>query len=69
MIDERNGRREAVARGLSIIGVVGLLEVAAARGLIQNLAAAHDALRNIHFHVSDAMLAQSFARHEARRKS
>ncbi|MDJ0581948.1 DUF3368 domain-containing protein [Crocosphaera sp.] len=44
LIDERLGRREAVRLGLSITGVLGVLLVAKARGLISSVKPIIDAL-------------------------
>lgn len=67
LIDELDGRTEAQARGLTVIGAVGVLERAANAGLIPDLATAHAAVRGLRFHVSDAILKASLARHLAHR--
>lgn len=67
LIDELAGRQEAHARGLTIIGAVGVLERAADAGLIPDLAAVHNQIRTIRFHLSDAILQASLARHLAKR--
>jgi predicted nucleic acid-binding protein len=65
LIDERDGRMEAQSRGLSMIGAVGVLERAANTGLIPDLAAVHDHIRSMHFHIADAILRDSLSRHLA----
>ena len=65
LIDERDGRTEAQARGLTVIGAVGVLERAADAGLIPDLAAVHATIRTLNFHVADAILNASLARHLA----
>ena len=67
MIDEIAGREHAVRLGLAMIGVIGILERAANAGLIEDLAAAHSALRAISFHASEKLFADSLARHSTRR--
>ncbi len=67
LIDELDGRREAQARGLTVIGAVGILERAADVGLIPDLAAVHTRIRGLRFHIADAILQASLARHLARR--
>lgn len=69
LIDERDGRTEAQARGLTVIGAVGVLERAADAGLIPDLAAVHATIRTLRFHVADAILNASLARHLANRAS
>jgi predicted nucleic acid-binding protein len=65
LIDERVGRREAMLRGLDVIGAVGLLERAANLGLLPNLVEVHTRLRGSDFRVSHALLEASLARHLA----
>lgn len=69
MIDEQTGRSAAMARGLTIIGAVGVLEAAADFGLIEDLAAVHAALQATDFRISQTLLDQSLARYKARRRS
>lgn len=66
LIDELDGRQEARARGLTVIGAVGVLERAADAGLVPDLAAAHARIRGLRFHVADAVLDDSLARHRAK---
>lgn len=63
LIDERDGRKVAQAYGVPVIGAVGVLERAAGLGLIPDLAAVHAAIRILPFHVADAILDASLARH------
>lgn len=65
LIDERDGRQEAQARGLAVIGAVGVLERAADAGLVPDLATVHAAIRCLRFHIADAVLDASLARHLA----
>ena len=65
LIDERDGRQEAQARGLTVIGAVGVLENAANANLVADLAAAHARVRGLRFHIADAILDASLARHLA----
>jgi predicted nucleic acid-binding protein len=65
LIDERDGRNEAQARGLVVIGALGVLERAANLGLIADLAAVHAIIRQSRFHVSEILLQASLARHLA----
>jgi predicted nucleic acid-binding protein len=67
LIDERDGRQEAQARGLTVIGAIGVLERAADVGLVPDLAAVDARIRGLRFHVADAILQASLARHLARR--
>lgn len=66
---ELEGRRAARQVGLSVVGAVGILEAAADRGLIKDLGAVHSAIRQTRFHVSDALLNQSLARHLSHRNA
>lgn len=55
IIDERRGRQEAEARGLVVIGTLGVLMSAHQRGFV-NLAEAIDRLRQTSFHASPKLL-------------
>jgi predicted nucleic acid-binding protein len=68
LIDEMDGRAEARARGLTVIGAIGLLESAANLGLIASLADVHARIRTLHFYVSDTILQASLARHLSHRE-
>ena len=61
IIDERRGRQEAEARGLIVIGTLGVLVSARERGLV-NLAEAIDRLRQTSFHASPKLLAMILER-------
>lgn len=63
LIDELDGRNEAQARGLTVIGAIGVLERAANKGLIVDLADVHTRIRALRFHVSETILQTSLARH------
>jgi predicted nucleic acid-binding protein len=65
LIDEIDGRQEAQALGLTVIGAVGVLERAADAGFIADLAEAHNRVRSLNFYISDALLQASLARHLA----
>jgi len=69
LIDERDGRAAARASGVNVIGAVGVLERAADAGVIPDLAAVHAAIRTLPFHVADAVLDASLARHLSRKGS
>lgn len=55
LIDDRLGRRAAVARGLAVAGTVNVLDAAAERGLI-DLPAAVAKLRLTNFHAPEKIL-------------
>lgn len=65
LIDERKGLRVAQQLGLFVTGTLGVLVLAADRGLIQ-LQAALDALRQTTFRASPAMLAELARRRSER---
>ncbi len=67
LIDERDGRQEAQGRGLIVVGAVGVLERAADAALIPDLATVHTQVRSLRFHIADAILDASLARHLAGR--
>jgi len=66
LIDELDGRHEAQARGLIVIGAIGVLERAADSGFIPDLAAAHARIRSLRFHIADSILNASLQRHHTR---
>lgn len=61
LLDERRGRREAVGRGLSVTGTLGVLDAAAERGLVE-LAEAVARLRQTTFRVPPSLLHELLAR-------
>lgn len=68
LLDEEKPRAQAAALGLAVVGTVGILERAADRRFISDLGAVHVALQATDFHVSPALLANSLARHLARKQ-
>ncbi len=68
MVDERDGRKAAIAHGLKIIGAIGILERAANEGVIHDLKKIYDQIRLMRFHIGDAVLDDSLSRHGAFKK-
>ena len=68
MIDERDGRKIAQSLGLQIIGVVGLLESFARRGLV-SLAEAFQELKNTNFRFPASQLDSRLEEFNRRRNS
>lgn len=68
LIDERDGRRAARNRALTVIGTLGVLEEAATRGLI-DLPAALTRLQATTFYAPLALLQELLARDAARKKT
>ncbi len=66
LIDEREGRRIAAEHGIIVIGAIGILETAALRGLIADLAIVHDQIRKQRFHVAESVLEMSLKRYRER---
>ncbi len=66
LLDERKGRREAVARGLAVSGTLNVLDEAAVRGLI-DLPQAIGALLQTNFRVAPAIV-QAMLQQDANRK-
>lgn len=66
LLDERKGRREAVARGLTVSGTLNVLDEAAERGLI-DLPQAFGALLQTSFRASTAII-QAILQRDANRK-
>ena len=67
LIDDKRGRRAALRLNLRIVGTIGVLELAASRGLA-SLQEAFDRIRKTDFSASDELLDAALAR-EARRRS
>lgn len=65
LLDEEKARADALALGVAVIGTVGILQRAADQGLIADLQAVHDTLRDVKFHVSEKILNASLTRHRA----
>ena len=66
LIDERAGREAATALGIAVLGVIGVREEAASRGLVSDLAQVHAQIRGMRFHVSEQILSASLTRHLSR---
>jgi predicted nucleic acid-binding protein len=66
LIDERAGVRAALANGLSVVGTVGVLEMAARLGMV-DLSAAFTRLRATSFRIRQQVLDGSLASYEAER--
>ncbi len=66
LLDEAEGRQEALRRGLAVSGTVGVLEKAAERDLI-NLFEAFQRLSRTNFYISPELLQQALQRDAARR--
>jgi predicted nucleic acid-binding protein len=60
LIDELHGRKEARARGIPITGTIGLLELAAARGML-DLGTAFEAVKKSDFWISPDLLDERLA--------
>ena len=56
ILDDRRARRIAQDQGLNVIGTLGILTIAAEKGLI-NLSEALDDLKTTNFRVSSSLLA------------
>jgi predicted nucleic acid-binding protein len=67
LIDEEDGRRAALARGLIVTGTLGVLEHAAERGLV-DLPDALARLLTTSFRVRDALIQAALARDAARKR-
>lgn len=67
LLDEAEGREEAIRRGLPVSGTIGVLEKAAERDLI-NLSEAFQRLARTNFYISPELLQQALQRDAARRE-
>ena len=56
IMDERRGRQVAAARGITVIGVLGMLRESYRRGFIDNPIAAATRLRSLGFRTSRALI-------------
>ena len=61
LIDERRGRRYAIAAGLRVVGAAGVLIQAKQSGVVENVRPLLDALRANGFHLSDTVYRQALA--------
>ncbi|MBI3415796.1 MAG: DUF3368 domain-containing protein [Verrucomicrobia bacterium] len=68
LMDDRAGRNAAIHCGLAVIGTIGLLEQAAARGLIE-LPAAMERLRQTNARVSSELIQAALERDTARKQA
>jgi predicted nucleic acid-binding protein len=68
LMDDRAGRIAAIHCGLAVIGTVGLLEQAAARGLL-DLPQAMDRLRQTNARLDPALIQAALERDKARKQS
>ena len=68
IMDEYSGRKAAVERGLRVVGTVGLLELAAERGLLE-LKDAFERVKQTDFWVSHSLLDQRLALFHQRRQN
>lgn len=66
LMDDRRGRREAEARGLSVAGTLNVLEAAAKRDLL-DLPTAIAKLRQTNFHVAESIIQRALQEDADRR--
>lgn len=67
LMDDRAGRNAAIHCGLAVVGTIGLLEQAAARGLIE-LPATLTRLRQTNARLDPELIRVALARHQARQQ-
>ncbi len=67
LMDDRAGRNAAIQCGLAVVGTIGLLEQAAARGLIE-LPAAMERLRQTNARLDADLIRTALARDQARQR-
>jgi predicted nucleic acid-binding protein len=67
LMDDRVARRAAEARGLSVVGILNVLEASAERDLL-DLSVAIDKLRRTNFHLAEEILAQALTTDAERRR-
>jgi len=68
LMDDRAGRNAAIHCGLAVVGTIGLLEQAAARGLIE-LPQAMERLRQTNARLDSELIHAALERDKARKKS
>ncbi len=68
LMDDRAGRNAAIHCGLAVVGTIGLLEQAAARGLIE-LPQAMEQLRQTNARLDSELIQAALKRDKARKKS
>lgn len=68
LVDESCARRAALSRGIPIAGTIGVLELAANRGLLE-LADAFEAVKQTDFWISPRLLDERLRAHLAHRKT
>jgi len=67
LMDERKGRREALARGLTVSGTLNVLDIAAERGLIE-LASVLERLSQTSFRASSTLVQEMLKRDSERHR-
>jgi predicted nucleic acid-binding protein len=67
IVDESKARQIARSRGLVVTGTIGVLELAASKGLLR-LSDAIEKLRNTNFHASETLLQQALECDRSRRE-
>ncbi|MBC7924205.1 MAG: DUF3368 domain-containing protein [Bryobacteraceae bacterium] len=65
LIDDREGVKAALRKGLDITGTIGILDLAAKRGLL-DLAAAFDQLRQTNFHRPEKLMERMLAEQKSK---
>jgi predicted nucleic acid-binding protein len=65
LLEEDKPRAQAAKLGLRVVGTIGILELAANQGQIDDLKMVHEKLRTTDFYISDKILNDSLARHVA----
>jgi len=69
LLYEDKPRAQAAKLGLRVVGTIGILELAANQGHIEDLKMVHEKLRATDFYISDKILNDSLARHIAYKQS
>jgi predicted nucleic acid-binding protein len=68
LVDEKKGRRTAIAQGLAVLSTLTVLELAADRDLL-DLRATLDALQATTFHCTQALIDDALKRHDNSRRA